>query len=83
MELMTVEEVAARLKLKRSWVYSNADKLGAYRLGKYLRFCWPRVLECLDQRNSSSHRGSGNAPQWASSIENAIGQEPTIDKTVD
>ena len=53
MELMTVEEVAAKLKLKRSWVYTHASELGAYRLGKYWRFSWPRVLECLNKRSRS------------------------------
>jgi hypothetical protein len=38
--LLTVEEVVARLSLKPSWVYTHADQLGAYRLGKYLRFGW-------------------------------------------
>jgi hypothetical protein len=53
MEMMTVEEVAAKLRVKKSWIYSNADRLGAYRLGKYLRFSWPRVLECLEQERRS------------------------------
>ena len=53
MELMTAEEVAAKLKLKRSWVYTQASELGAYRLGKYWRFSWPRVLECLNKRSRS------------------------------
>ncbi len=51
-EIMTVEEVAERLKLKKSWIYSNADKLGARRLGKYLRFSWSRVLEYLNRLDS-------------------------------
>ncbi len=51
-ELMTVEEVAARLKLKPSWVYSHAGDLGAYKLGKYLRFSWDRVLERLEALGS-------------------------------
>ncbi len=58
MELMTVEEIAARLKLKRSWVYANADRLGAFRLGKYLRFSWPRVLERLERNSGSLGRSS-------------------------
>ncbi len=53
MDLMTVEEIATRLKLKKSWVYSHADELGAYRLGKYLRFAWPRVIECLDRMSQT------------------------------
>lgn len=43
--LLTVDELATRLRVPRSWVYSHSDDLGAYRLGKYLRFNWERVLE--------------------------------------
>ncbi len=46
--LLTPEELAVRLRVKRSWVYGHADELGAYRLGKYLRFSLPRVLERLE-----------------------------------
>ena len=45
--LMTVDEVAVKLRVKRSWVYAHADDLGVFRLGKYLRFSWPRVLDHL------------------------------------
>lgn len=45
--LLTVGEVAARLSVSRNWVYNHASEIGAYRLGKYLRFSWPRVLERL------------------------------------
>ncbi len=45
--LLTVDEVAGRLHVKCSWVYSHSAELGAYRLGKYLRFSWERVLERL------------------------------------
>lgn len=51
MELMTVEEIAARLKLKKSWVYTHADRLGAFHLGKYLRFSWERVVASLESQN--------------------------------
>ena len=47
-ELITVEEVANRLQVQPSWVYSHSTDLGAFRLGKYLRFSWSRVLEHLD-----------------------------------
>lgn len=47
--MLTVQEVAGRLRVKASWVYSHHSALGAYRLGKYLRFSWPRVLEFLGQ----------------------------------
>lgn len=47
--LMNVGEVAAWLGVKPSWVYRHVDDLGAYRLGKYLRFSRARVLEKLSQ----------------------------------
>jgi hypothetical protein len=48
--LLTVDEVAIQLRVKRSWVYSHADALGVFRLGKYLRFSWPKVLERLEKK---------------------------------
>ena len=48
-ELKTVTEIAELLKLKPSWVYDHADDLGAFRLGKYLRFSMPRVMERLER----------------------------------
>ena len=62
-ELLTVEEVATRLKLKVSWVYGHAEDLGVYHLGKYLRFSWPRVLECLDRGCGSLGRSHNDPPQ--------------------
>ena len=47
--LLTVQEIANHLRLKPSWVYEHADELGAYRLGKYLRFALPRVMERLER----------------------------------
>lgn len=47
--LLTVDELAARLRVKPSWVYTHADDLGGYRLGKYLRFSWDRVIERLER----------------------------------
>jgi hypothetical protein len=46
-EFMTVSEVAELLQVRESWVYSHADELGVCRLGKYLRFYRPRVMETL------------------------------------
>jgi hypothetical protein len=46
--LLTVQEIADLLRVKPSWVYDHADDLGAFRLGKYLRFSLPRVLERLE-----------------------------------
>ena len=46
--LLTVEDLATKLRVPPSWVYSHSKDLGAYRLGKYLRFSWARVLERLE-----------------------------------
>ena len=45
--ILNVSELAERLRVAPSWIYTHADLLGAYRLGKYLRFDWKRVLERL------------------------------------
>lgn len=47
---LTVAEVASRLRVKSSWVYEHAQDLGVYRLGKYLRFSWDKVIERLEQQ---------------------------------
>ena len=54
-DLLTVEEIAASLRVKKSWVYVHADELGAYRLGKYLRFTWERVVERLNRQGHPFH----------------------------
>jgi hypothetical protein len=46
-ELLTVEELAAVLKVKPSWIYAHAADLGVFRLGKYLRFSLALVWERL------------------------------------
>src|SRR5215469_736065 len=43
-QLLTVSQVSRRLGVTCNWVYTHADKLGVYRLGKYLRFSWPSRL---------------------------------------
>ncbi len=55
-ELLTVEDLATRLRVPRSWVYSHSKDLGAYRLGKYLRFSWARVLERLEHLATVNHQ---------------------------
>ena len=52
-DVLTVPELASRLRVKSSWVYGHADELGAYRLGKYLRFSWFRVLDRLNRDSES------------------------------
>jgi hypothetical protein len=60
-DILTVAEVAERLRLAPSWIYAHADDLGAYRLGKYLRFSWKRLVERLEKR--AGEAGVGVAAQ--------------------
>lgn len=53
-EILTVSELAERLRVRPSWIYRHAELLGAYRLGKYLRFSWNRVLERLEQLSAGT-----------------------------
>ena len=62
---MTVTEVASLLRVKRSWVYANADFLGAYRLGKYLRFSRTELFTRLRNENSSKLGSQPNEPKKA------------------
>lgn len=45
-ELLTVEEVCQRLKVKRSWVYNNPD-IPHVKVGRYKRFYWSDVIGYL------------------------------------
>jgi len=54
-ELLTVGEVAERLKVPTSWVYErtrkrSSDRLPGFRLGKYWRFCEADLQAWLEQR---------------------------------
>ena len=55
-DLLTPAELAERLKVPKSWVFEqtrqrakvrNAKPLPCIRLGKYLRFSWPKVCEWM------------------------------------
>lgn len=58
-ELMTVEEVAALLKVSKSWVYEHtrsrgvprSERLPCIKLGKYVRFDAATVRAFLVQRS--------------------------------
>ena len=56
-EILTVSETAERLRVAPSWIYGHAELLGAYRLGKYLRFSWKRVLERLEHSSGAVYVG--------------------------
>jgi excisionase family DNA binding protein len=56
-ELMTVEEIAAFLKVSISWVYERTRRHGMERLphmklGKYLRFSLAEVASWLEKQRS-------------------------------
>jgi predicted DNA-binding transcriptional regulator AlpA len=62
MEILTPEQLAQRLQVKRSWVYEqtryradarNADPLPFIKLGLYLRFDWKDVLAWLERQKHS------------------------------
>jgi len=53
--LLTVEEVAALLRVPTSWVYERtraraADRIPGFRLGKYWRFRETDILAWLDRQ---------------------------------
>lgn len=59
-DLLTVEDVAALLKVPTSWVYDHTRKRGkeripGFRLGKYWRFRESAVMEWLEQQQRSGH----------------------------
>jgi excisionase family DNA binding protein len=60
--LLTVDEIAALLKVPVSWVYGHlrkrcTDRLPAYRLGKYWRFRAEEVLAWVRRHASGWQAG--------------------------
>jgi hypothetical protein len=58
---LTVEEIALRLRVKPGWVYRHAGALDGFRVGKYVRFYWPTVLDCLKQNAKRSFESAINS----------------------
>ena len=55
-DFLTIDELADRLKVQKSWVYSRTRETGAaamprIRVGKYLRFDYRAVMEWLRSQN--------------------------------
>ena len=54
-DILTPRQLAERLQVKISWVYESTRGRGRFggtplpvlKVGKYLRFCWPDVVEWL------------------------------------
>ena len=60
---LTVNELADRLRLPRSWIYSRTRETGPgsmprIRVGKYLRFEWGKIEEWLNE-NDSGRKSNG------------------------
>jgi hypothetical protein len=58
-ELLTIDELAERLKVPKSWIYSRTRLKGPgalphLKLGKYLRFCFPTVLDSLERQQNKN-----------------------------
>jgi len=56
MELLTVQELAEKLKVRPSWVYGKVrlakeNGFPVLKVGKYLRFSMEAVLEWLKKQN--------------------------------
>jgi len=64
-DLLTVEEVAALLKVKRSWVYERirarkGEKLPHVKLGHYVRFEKGAVEEYIRRQRKAYFKTIGN-----------------------
>jgi hypothetical protein len=61
--LVPAAEIAMRFGVSRAWVYENADRLGAVRLGRGTR---PRLRfdpETVEKRLDTAHQGASPAPR--------------------
>ena len=49
--LLTVEELAHRLKVKKSWVYAQTrpKNIPFLKCGKYCRFQWEKVIKSMQE----------------------------------
>jgi excisionase family DNA binding protein len=60
-DLMTMDEMAERLKVPKSWLYSRTretgkDAIPRVMVGKYIRFIESDVLDWLRERNERGGR---------------------------
>ncbi|OPY07524.1 MAG: Helix-turn-helix domain protein [Syntrophaceae bacterium PtaB.Bin095] len=62
-ELLTVEEMAAKLKVKKSWLYlrtmrTGADAIPRVRVGKYVRFNPDAVMQWIENQVHPANAGT-------------------------
>src|ERR1022692_2348873 len=58
-DILTPEEVAARLKVPPSWVYEKTrarcrNPMPCLRLGRYIRFSWPSIIQWLSTESQQN-----------------------------
>ncbi len=56
-DLLTIDELADRLKIKKSWVYSKSRETGPgaiprIKVGKYLRFRLEDIMDWLEGKQN-------------------------------
>jgi hypothetical protein len=61
-DILTVPEIAERLRVGQKWVYTHIEFLGGYKIGKYVRFYWPTVLERLRGGRRTESQPLGSQP---------------------
>jgi len=59
-DLLTIIEMAERLKVPKSWLYSRTRETGSgsiprINVGKYIRFIESEVMDWLRRRNEKEH----------------------------
>jgi excisionase family DNA binding protein len=59
LELLTPEELAARLKVPLSWIYNHnrkgvRDRIPVYKVGHHLRFNWTEVSSWLEEHHEKA-----------------------------
>ena len=59
-DILTPKELAARLKVRKTWVYEQTRSrspipLPRLNMGRYLRFDWVKVVEWLTREDSGDH----------------------------
>lgn len=64
-DLLTIDELAEKLKVPKSWIYGNTrqtgpDSIPRIKVGKYLRFRWSEVWEWIENQNNMSDRYSAH-----------------------
>jgi hypothetical protein len=68
-DILTPEELAARLKVRKTWVYEqtrsrNPNPLPRLNVGRYLRFDWVKVIEWLTKEDSGDHPRKKRTGKW-------------------